>query len=161
MCGRNAILLSVASYENKEISGTAVCPALHRRCVFSNLTQLLLKMEDMLNELNTPQRAMELRTFGSWREQPSPQEERESAGPVLATMKVTVLFRQNASWQGTVEWTEQRMEAHFRSVLELIMLMDSALTAAQGEQKLLSCNQPVTFGGYTGSIHVQCSRLER
>lgn len=131
MCGRNAILLSVASYENKEISGTAVCPALHRRCVFSNLTQLLLKMEDMLNELNTPQRAMELRTFGSWREQPSPQEERESAGPVLATMKVTVLFRQNASWQGTVEWTEQRMEAHFRSVLELIMLMDSALTAAQ------------------------------
>ena len=131
MCGRNAILLSVASYENKEISGTAVYPALHRRCVFSNLTQLLLKMEDMLNELNTPQRAMELRTFGSWREQPSPQEERESAGPVLATMKVTVLFRQNASWQGTVEWTEQRMEAHFRSVLELIMLMDSALTAAQ------------------------------
>lgn len=131
MCGRNAILLSVASYENKEISGAAVCPALHRRCVFSNLTQLLLKMEDMLNELNTPQRAMELRTFGSWREQPSPQEERESAGPVLATMKVTVLFRQNASWQGTVEWTEQRMEAHFRSVLELIMLMDSALTAAQ------------------------------
>ena len=107
MCGRNAILLSVASYENKEISGAAVCPALHRRCVFSNLTQLLLKMEDMLNELNTPQRAMELRTFGSWREQPSPQEERESAGPVLATMKVTVLFRQNASWQGTVEWTEQ------------------------------------------------------
>ena len=131
MCGRNAILLSVASYENKEISGTAVCPALHRRCVFSNLTQLLLKMEDMLNELNTPQRAMELRTDGSWREQPSPQEERESAGPVLATRKVTVLFRQNASWQGTVEWTEQRMEAHFRSVLELIMLMDSALTAAQ------------------------------
>ena len=131
MCGRNAILLSVASYENKEISGTAVCPALHRRCVFSNLTQLRLKMEDMLNELNTPPGAMELRTFGSWREQPSPQEERESAGPVLATMKVTVLFRQNASWQGTVEWTEQRMEAHFRSVLELIMLMDSALTAAQ------------------------------
>lgn len=130
MCGRNTVLLSIASYQNKEILGTAECPGLRRRRGFSNLMQLLLVMEEMFNELNTPQRSMDLRTFGAWREQPPLQEQREEVGPVLATLRVTVLFRQNASWQGTVEWTERRMEAHFRSVLELIMLMDSALTAA-------------------------------
>ena len=132
LCGRNAVLLSVASYRNKKISGIAVCPGLRRRCGFDNLMQLLLVIEDMLNELNAPQRSMDLRTFGGWREQPPVQEERAEVGTALATLKVTVLFRQNASWQGTVEWTEGRMEAHFRSVLELVMLMDSALTGAQG-----------------------------
>ena len=46
----------------------------------------------------------------------------------LATFRVSVLFRQNASWQGTLLWTERAVDAQFRSVLELIRLLDSALT---------------------------------
>ena len=46
----------------------------------------------------------------------------------LATFQLRVLFRQNASWQGSLIWVDQRMDAQFRSVLELVRLMDSALT---------------------------------
>ena len=45
----------------------------------------------------------------------------------IATFKVKVIFRQGASWQGKLSWTEGKEEVSFRSALELIKLMDSAL----------------------------------
>jgi hypothetical protein len=45
----------------------------------------------------------------------------------LATFSLRILFRQNASWQGSITWCEGRSEESFRSVLELLMLMNSAL----------------------------------
>ncbi|NLC78547.1 MAG: hypothetical protein GX683_02310 [Ruminococcaceae bacterium] len=44
-----------------------------------------------------------------------------------ATFVVTVLYRQNATWQGTLKWLEGGREEKFRSALELIKLMDSAV----------------------------------
>ncbi len=48
-----------------------------------------------------------------------------------ATFLVQVQFRQNATWQGTITWTEQKKTNHFRSTLEMVKLMDSALNDAQ------------------------------
>ena len=45
----------------------------------------------------------------------------------LATFAVRIIFRQNASWQGSVVWLEGEREESFRSALELVLLMDSAL----------------------------------
>ena len=45
----------------------------------------------------------------------------------LGTFALRVLFRQNASWQGSVTWLEENREESFRSALELIWLIDSAL----------------------------------
>ena len=45
----------------------------------------------------------------------------------LATFAVRLIFRQNASWQGSITWLEGEAEQSFRSVLELTLLMDSAL----------------------------------
>ena len=50
-----------------------------------------------------------------------------------ATFVVQVQFRQNATWQGTVTWAEKNEIQHFRSVLELIRLMDDSLR--EGEEK--------------------------
>ena len=44
-----------------------------------------------------------------------------------ATFLIRILFRQHASWQGSVTWLEGGGEQTFRSVMELIHLMDSAL----------------------------------
>ncbi|MEL7609933.1 MAG: hypothetical protein AAGU74_10540 [Bacillota bacterium] len=44
-----------------------------------------------------------------------------------ATFVVNVLFQQNASWQGTVSWLNQGKTLPFRSLLELLKLMDSAI----------------------------------
>lgn len=49
------------------------------------------------------------------------------------TFVVQVLNTQNATWQGTVTWTDGRRSESFRSALELIRLMDSALLDTEGD----------------------------
>ena len=44
-----------------------------------------------------------------------------------ATFLVKILYRQNATWQGTVTWVENDSTENFRSALELFVLMESAL----------------------------------
>jgi len=44
-----------------------------------------------------------------------------------ATFLVNVLYRQNATWQGTVSWVEEDKKVSFRSALELFVLMESAM----------------------------------
>ena len=43
------------------------------------------------------------------------------------TFIVKVHECQNATWQGSISWTEKGVTKHFRSALELLKLMDSAL----------------------------------
>lgn len=45
----------------------------------------------------------------------------------LGTFLVHVQYRQNATWQGQVTWVDQKQTQSFRSALELIKLIDSAL----------------------------------
>ena len=40
---------------------------------------------------------------------------------------VNILDQQNATWQGTVTWTDGQKTASFRSALELLHLIDSGL----------------------------------
>lgn len=44
---------------------------------------------------------------------------------------VHIQYCENATWQGTVIWTEKNITKQFRSALELLKLMDSALNAAE------------------------------
>lgn len=44
-----------------------------------------------------------------------------------STFIVQILNAQNDSWQGTVTWTEKKETMPFRSALELLQLIDSAL----------------------------------
>ena len=47
----------------------------------------------------------------------------------IASFRLSVLFRQNASWQGNIQWMEDKKVIPFRSVLELIQLIDTGLAA--------------------------------
>ena len=49
------------------------------------------------------------------------------------TFVVRILNTQNATWQGTVTWTDGRRTEPFRSALELIRLIDSTLRAQEEE----------------------------
>lgn len=42
---------------------------------------------------------------------------------------IKILNTQNASWQGTITWTETDKTEPFRSALELIKLIDNAVLA--------------------------------
>ena len=50
-----------------------------------------------------------------------------------ASFIVRVTSRQNATWQGSISWTERGVTKHFRSALELIKLIDSALDEVEGQ----------------------------
>ncbi|MBQ2924298.1 MAG: hypothetical protein IJE57_01870 [Anaerotignum sp.] len=45
----------------------------------------------------------------------------------VATFELEIIFRQNASWQGNIVYAEKGLSSSFRSVLELLSLMDSVL----------------------------------
>ena len=51
-----------------------------------------------------------------------------------ATFIVQVQFKQNATWQGTITWTEKKKEQRFRSTLEMIKLMSDAVEEAEIDQ---------------------------
>lgn len=52
--------------------------------------------------------------------------EHESRGD-KATFIVNVKFRQNASWQGTIQWVDGQKTQQFRSTMEMLKLIDNAL----------------------------------
>ena len=43
------------------------------------------------------------------------------------TFLLNILNHQNATWQGTIQWVDEKKEQHFRSTLEMLRLLDDAL----------------------------------
>lgn len=50
-----------------------------------------------------------------------------------ASFIIRITDRENDTWQGSVTWTDKGVTKYFRSTLELIKLMDSAVQAAMPE----------------------------
>lgn len=53
------------------------------------------------------------------------------------TFIVEIECRQNRTWQGTVKWVEHGKSTPFRSVLELLKLIDSASDEKDSEEKMV------------------------
>jgi hypothetical protein len=86
-------------------------------------------MDSLMDNANFPQHCVAPRAFQSAHTGFLPQETNEKPSRPLATFDINVMFRQNASWQGSILWRNRKLESRFRSVLELVGLMDDALTA--------------------------------
>lgn len=119
--------MCIDSAQEGLLTGRVYHPYLPSGAEFKNLMQFLLVMEDLLDKLQFPQSFTAHRSF---RMQPEPApplpSENEPHTGKIATFSVRVIFRQNASWQGSVTWLEEKTEENFRSVLELVLLMHSA-----------------------------------
>ena len=101
---------------------------------FRGTMQFLTQMEKTLDGIGFPQSFTATRSFGTAAGHlPGAPPDTDIRDGKLATFLVRVLFRQNASWQGSVRWLEGRVEQSFRSVLELLLLMDSALEKEESE----------------------------
>ncbi|MCI2105120.1 MAG: hypothetical protein LKK00_00155 [Intestinimonas sp.] len=123
--------IHVYSYENRNPKGVLSNPFYPKDQAFDGLIQLLNLIENMLNALGLSQQNVEQRVFHQMKKtfaksQPAPAQ--PTNGKPIASFQISVLFRQNASWQGSVRWIDCNLEAQFRSVLELIGLLDSALS---------------------------------
>ena len=123
-------IIKVTSYKDKNFRGLFYNPYFKTEKVFENLTQFFLLTESLHDKLGFPERSMEKRLV---RSNDSEDYKFKDAGPadlrseVIATFKISVIFRQNASWQGNLGWVERGVETNFRSVLELVLLFDNIL----------------------------------
>ena len=126
--GQQAVLICVDSYEGGVPRGRLYLPGQQGQR-FDSLSQLLLRAEQLL-EQGGAQSFTIPRIFALAKPlRSAPCDADELARGKAATFEMRVLFRQHASWQGELLWLEKDARQSFRSALELITLMDSALRA--------------------------------
>ncbi len=111
---------------------------------YLGVRNLLACIEVICDQHNYPRTSTEARAFPSANQyqygESTPMTERSAAEQWTlqngkATFVVSVLYRQNATWQGTVKWIEGGTEQKFRSALELIKLLDHAVDSSHDDSQ--------------------------
>lgn len=109
---RRKTILCIDSYQGGALLGRLYGPGF-REYPFDSLSQFLVVMTALLDQ-DTPASRFPDTASGI---------RRGNQG----TFELQIFYRRNASWQGILLWKEQQRRQSFRSVLELISLLDSAL----------------------------------
>jgi len=137
----------IISYDYFRLRGLLYSQYLDVPYEFYNLLQMIEKMEEIFDSKSFPEAFMTPRTFGNAKNRAKKYDVEGNgvvkdtannpnnidAGGSKCTFEITVKFRQNATWQGQILWAEKNLKQTFRSVLEMLKLMDEALT--DGEEK--------------------------
>ena len=98
--------------------------------------QLIFEMERFYDDIRFPYPTTKSRSFTETAPKPytnarkakvMKDEELLSKHGDLGSFIIRVQHRQNSSWQGRVTWMEKNQTMNFRSVLELIKLIESAI----------------------------------
>ena len=113
---------------------------------FVGVAAMLTKMEEIMDLLGYPQKYRKTRSFN---QTSAPKEGKRIPTEMVtylpeenfarytgaeATFVVRVVFRQNATWQGSIQWEEQEQRLPFDSTLEMVKLMDNAAQRLGGEK---------------------------
>ncbi len=113
---------------------------------YDDIVEMLQTMEALYDSLQFPMSSTESRSFFINRKKFT----RKGMAKIMqdeilldkrgekGTFIIQVQYRQNSTWQGKVVWVEENRTQHFRSALELIKLMDGALSegAKSGSEDL-------------------------
>lgn len=111
------------------------------------ITKLLFQMEKFFDSINFPHPGTNERTFQekaqgvgfkAERVKTMSDDELLSKHGDLGTFIIRVQHRQNSSWQGRITWMDQNKTVYFRSVWEMIKLIESALNTIDGSDGLLA-----------------------
>ena len=106
--GTETFRIFVDEAEDGVIRGRVSGGTLPEETLFRSLSRLILLLEEQMDTGGAPK-----------------------ASPIKCTetptFELDILFRQNYSWQGRLRWTKGGKEAAFRSVLELLIQMETVL----------------------------------
>jgi hypothetical protein len=103
---------------------------------FGGADEMIFHMEDLYDTLNFPHPGTNERSFIPAKKTEAHFTERDrimkdetllSKHGDLGTFIVRVQHRQNSSWQGRITWMEQDKTISFRSVWEMVKLIESAV----------------------------------
>ena len=139
----------VITYGNDKIKGELYSRYLEAPYEFTSLVQMIEKMEEIFDAKGFPEKFMKPRSFGDGKQGTKKYDAERNdimkdtldstlqiePGGSKCTFEITVKFRQNATWQGQILWAEKNLKQNFRSVLEMLKLMDEALIEAGGKNE--------------------------
>ena len=157
--GKNAIVTAMTVRMRTEIvtnEGGLMRGELHSQYleapfIFFDLIRMIEKMEEVFNSKGFPQSFLKPRTFNEAgrADRKNKQLKNDAMKDVMdinnievpdgskCTFEIAVRFRQNATWQGQIIWAEKNLKQNFRSVLEMLRLMDEALMEDVKDKKVV------------------------
>jgi len=141
------MLAVIVSFGHGRIRGELHNKYLDSPYVFFDLVRMIQKMEEVFDAKCFPEAFLSMRSFGlvghnvkkmksernGEMKESNFQNNKSEPGGSKCTFEIAVRFRQNATWQGQIYWAEKNMKQNFRSVLEMLKLMDEAISEADGE----------------------------
>ena len=98
--------IRVASYDDKILCGVIENPNLDIDLPFKGCPQLISILDELQDALDFPQKTFELRSFSGTPKLAGALErtEQEVGQKIIASFRVSIFYRQNASWQGRIVW---------------------------------------------------------
>ena len=132
----NIISNCVNGFNNRGLKGELYHSYSKEPCKYDDIVEMLQTMEALYDTLQYPMSSTESRSFFISKKKFT----RKGMAKIMqdeilldkrgekGTFIIQVQYRQNSSWQGKVVWVEENRTQHFRSALELIKLMDGALS---------------------------------
>ncbi len=138
----NGVVLCVDSASEGELSGSFYHSYSREAVPFSGIGQMTLRMEKLYDYLRFPFPGTNDRSFGPEKHLTRLTQERKrimtddellSKHGDIGTFIVRVQHRQNSSWQGRITWMEEDRTVQFRSVWEMIKLIESAVDTVSAQ----------------------------
>lgn len=113
-CQSREAIVGVMSYHDGIIHGYLQHPRLEKEETIKSLSQMILLLDSLID-------------LEGCQNQPLPLVQLESGKRDEMVFYIQILFREHYTWQGRLVWQNEKQEYVFRSVLELLQLMDEIL----------------------------------
>ena len=137
----NGVVLCVDSLNQLGCSGRFYHAYQKEAVCFNSLGEMLFRMEDFFDSLNFPRRGNSERHFitpdapaAGNSQYVSKKEDKVMSDKELLghrgkteTFIVRVQHRQNNTWQGRITWADKNKTLNFRSIWEMVHLMEDAI----------------------------------
>jgi len=134
----STLRICVDSVVNGQISGRVYGQRLAKPLLFSDIGDMLLQIDDVLNAQNYPRAFQRKRSFGVEENATAPslkeisgdfmcKEAVEASHGEELTFNINITTRQNTSWQGYIDWLNGSPPVDFRSALAFIRIVNTAL----------------------------------
>lgn len=127
-----AIRICVDKHDNGQISGRICNPLLINPLPFTDVGNMLIKIDNFLDSVGYPCAFQKLRTFFPEKERESVEYNKtvdaqkaiptEDIKGALLTFEIRITSRQNASWQGIMDYAGEKIQ--FKSALQFLRLAD-------------------------------------
>jgi len=136
----NGVVMCVNARQGEHCEGFFYHSYKKEGTAFTTIEEMVFALERFFDSINFPHPSTNSRSFG---EKARPPQKRQELEKVMSDQEllrkhgdlgsfiIRVQHRQNSSWQGRVTWMEEDKTVRFRSILEMIKLIESALDTVE------------------------------